>query len=173
MPHMECIISQEDIARRVRELGLRLRTDYEGTVPLVIGILNGAFIFTADLARAMNMDLQVDFVRAASYGNATSSCGEVRLSKDVEIPVAGRDLLLVEDIVDTGRTLARLKSYFTECGARSVRVCALIDKKERREVEVEVDYAGFAVEHGFLVGYGLDYAENYRWLPAIYHLAEI
>jgi hypoxanthine phosphoribosyltransferase len=126
----------------------------------------------ADLVREIKLDLQVDFVRVASYGMSTKSCGEIRFSKDVELAIRDRDILVVEDIVDTGLTLNCLHNYLKKQGARSVRTCALIDKKERREVEVAIEYVGFEVEEGFLIGYGLDCRENYRQLPEVFHLIE-
>ena len=124
----------------------------------------------ADLARALTIDVELDFIRVASYGMSSTSSGTISLSKDVELDLGGKDVLLVEDIIDTGRTLAWLKEFFRNKGADSVRICALIDKKERRQAKVEVDYLVFIVEEGFLVGYGLDCAEQYRHLPAVYHL---
>lgn len=168
----EIVYSAEQIASRARELGRRISADYQGREILLVGVLNGAFIWAADLVRVLTVPVLVDFVRTASYGQSSSSSGQVRLSKDVELPVAGRHVLLVEDIVDSGRTLARLRELFMARGVASLRVCALLDKRERRAVEVEVEYPGFVVEHGFLVGYGLDYAEQYRRYPAIYQLSE-
>lgn len=166
----ECVLSAEQIKARVVELGQQLTREYQGTQVVLVGVLNGAFIFMADLARAIDLDLEIDFVRAASYGAGTESCGRISLTKDVELSLAGKDVILVEDIIDTGRTLACLKEYVQQRSARSVKVCALIDKRERREVEVEADYVGFEVKEGFLVGYGLDCAEQYRQLPGVYHL---
>jgi hypoxanthine phosphoribosyltransferase len=168
----ELVISRTAIDARIKELGEEITGDYQDKSLVVVGALNGAFVFLADLIRAINLPLVVDFVRASSYGDETHSCGEVRLSKDIDIDVSNREVLIVEDIVDTGRTLACLKDYFAERGAASVRVCALINKLERREVEVCVDYIGFEVGKGFLIGYGLDYAEQYRNLPEVYHLKE-
>jgi len=167
---MKLVISEEEIRERVTELGRRISEDYRDGNLAVVGVLNGAFIFTADLVRALSIPVEVDFIRAASYGDSTCSTGKVRLTKDVELSLAGKDVLLVEDIVDTGCTLKHLKEILVHRHANSVRVCALIDKSERREVEVEIDYAGFEVEEGFLVGYGLDFAEKHRNLPAVYHL---
>ena len=172
MPDKKLILSKEDIARRVKELGAALTRDYAGANLLVIGVLNGAFIFMADLVREIKLDLQVDFVRVASYGMSTESCGEIRFSKDVELDIREKDLLLVEDIVDTGLTLSSLHSYLKERGARSIRTCALIDKKERRQVEIHIEYVGFEIKEGFLVGYGLDCREQLRQLPEVYHLEE-
>lgn len=166
------LFSPAAIAARVKELGQTISADYQGRELLLVGVLNGAFIFAADLAREITVPLKVDFVRAASYGQASSSSGRVRLSKDVELPLAGRHVLLVEDIVDSGLTLARLKDLVLAREVASLRVCALIDKQERRLVEVAVDYPGFVVERGFLIGYGLDYAEHHRQYPAIYRVRE-
>jgi hypoxanthine phosphoribosyltransferase len=169
----ELILSRETIARRVTELGLAITSDYTGRQLMVVGILKGAFIFTADLVRAIELPLEVDFIRVASYGGNACSSGELTLTKDIELPLAGKDLLLVEDIVDTGRTIACLKELFKRQQPHSVRICALIDKQERREVPVEVDYIGFGIEDGFLVGYGLDFAEQHRHYPEVYHLRNI
>ncbi|ADH87224.1 hypoxanthine phosphoribosyltransferase [Desulfurivibrio alkaliphilus] len=172
MPPGETLFSAQQIALRIAALGRQISADYQGRELLVVGVLNGAFIFTADLVRALSVPVTVDFIRAASYGQGSSSSGTVRLSKEVEQPLAGRHLLLVEDIVDSGRTLACLRDHLRQRGAASLRVCALIDKTERREVEVAVDYPGFVVPHGFLIGYGLDYGEQHRQYPAIYRLSE-
>jgi hypoxanthine phosphoribosyltransferase len=172
MPDKKLILSKEDIARRVQELGAAITKDYAGSNLLVIGALNGAFIFMADLVREIKLDLQLDFIRVASYGMSTTSCGEVRFTKNVELEIVDRDILVVEDIVDTGLTLNCLHNYLTEQGARSVRTCTLIDKKERREVEVAIEYVGFEVKEGFLIGYGLDCRENYRQLAEVFHLLD-
>jgi hypoxanthine phosphoribosyltransferase len=172
MADRKLILSQKDISRRVRELGAAITEDYAGTSPLVIGVLNGAFIFLADLVREIKLDIEIDFVRVASYGMSTRSSGTIRFSKDVELDIRGRDILIVEDIVDTGLTLAALQKYLKERGAGSIRTCALVDKKERHRVEVNIDYSGFEVEKGFLIGYGLDCRERYRQLNEIFHLIE-
>ena len=172
MSDKKLIISRKDIARRVRELGAIITEDYADSNLLVIGALNGAFIFMADLVREIKLDLKVDFVRVASYGMSTTSCGEIRFSKDVELDTKDKDILIVEDIVDTGLTLASLHKYLNERSPKSIRTCALVDKKERREVEVIIDYVGFEVKEGFLIGYGLDCREQYRQLEEIYHLTD-
>jgi len=172
MSDKEIVINQTDIARRISELGEAITRDYTDAQLLVVGVLNGAFIFMADLVREIKLDLQVDFVRMASYGMSTTSSGEIRFSKDVELDIKDKNILIVEDIVDTGRTLASLHNHFNKGGAKSVRTCALIDKKERREVEVDIEYIGFEVEEGFLVGYGLDCREQYRHWGEIFHLIE-
>ncbi|HCO12470.1 MAG TPA: hypoxanthine phosphoribosyltransferase, partial [Desulfonauticus sp.] len=135
-------------------------------------VLKGAFLFFADLVRAIDLNLEVDFVRLSSYANQKSRTGKVIFSKDMELPIEGKHLLLVEDIVDTGHSMAYLKKVLEARKAESVKICALIDKKERREVDVEVDYAGFVLEKGFIVGYGLDYAEKYRNLSGVFELKE-
>jgi hypoxanthine phosphoribosyltransferase len=163
-----CLISRADIARRVAELGEQLGRDYAGRDVVMVGVLKGVFIFMADLVRALPFPVEVDFVRLCSYGNGTSSSGEVRITKDVELSLEGRDVLIVEDIVDTGLTLAFLKEHLAEHRPRSVKICCCIDKKERRKVEVPLDYVGFPVEKGFLVGYGLDCGEQSRTLPEIF-----
>ncbi len=169
MAEKELIIGKEEIAARITELGGAITQDYDQGPLLIVGILNGAFIFLADLVRAIKRPIEIDFVRVASYGSDTTP-STLRFSKDIELDAQGKNILIVDDIIDTGRTLARLQQCFTDRGALSVRFCVLIDKKERREVGLAVDYTGFEVQHGFLVGYGLDCAERYRQLPAIYQL---
>ena len=163
-----CLISREAIARRVAELGELIGRDYAGRDVVVVGVLKGVFIFLADLVRAVPFPVEVDFVRLYSYGGETTTSGEVHITKDVELPIKGRDVLIVEDIVDTGLTLAFLKQHLDSHRPRSLKICCLIDKKERREVEVPLDYVGFVVEQGFLVGYGLDCGEKGRTLPEIF-----
>ncbi|MCL2459040.1 MAG: hypoxanthine phosphoribosyltransferase [Desulfobulbus sp.] len=169
-PGRELILSSRQIQDRVRELGRQITRDYQGRKLVLLGVLNGAFIFTADLCRAIALDLEIDFIRVASYGTSTVSAGAIRLLKEPGIDLAGKDVLLVEDIVDTGATMAWLRDHFRQSPACSVRICSLVDKKERRTVPVEVDYTGFDLDRGFLVGYGLDCAEQYRNLPALYSL---
>ena len=173
MPERKLILSKEDIARRVQELGSSITRDYADSNLVLVGVLNGAFMFMADLVREIKLDLQVDFVRVASYGMSTTSGGKIRLSKDVELDIRDRDVLIVEDIVDTGLTLAFLHNYLKERGAGRVCTCALIDKKERREAGVAIEYVGFEVKEGFLIGYGLDCREQYRQYGEVYHLKEV
>ncbi|GAB4307229.1 MAG: hypoxanthine phosphoribosyltransferase [Candidatus Bipolaricaulota bacterium] len=169
------VISAEEIARRVRELGQAIAADYRGGAArdlrrrplLVVGILKGAMPFMADLVRAMDFPLEYDFMAVSSYGNGTSP-GEVRILKDLDCAIGGRDVLIVEDIVDTGHTLQHILAGLSARGPASLRVCTLLDKPHRREVEVPVDYVGFVLpENLFVVGYGLDYAEVYRNLPFV------
>ena len=166
----ELCISKEMIQKRVERLAKEISSDYEGSEPVLIGILNGAVFFFADLMRAINIPTKMDFVRAASYGSRTKSSGRVRLTKDIEIPIEGKPVILVEDIVDSGLTLSFLMEKFSQRGAASLKICALIDKLERKEKDVHVDYCGFQIQEGFLVGYGLDCNEEYRHLPEIYRL---
>jgi len=153
---------------RVKELAGKISTDYSDREPIVLGVLNGAVFFFADLVREMTIPSRIDFIRAASYGSGTSSSGSVRLTKDLEIPIEDEPVILVEDIVDTGLTVTKIVEILRERGPESVKVCALIDKLERRSMDVVIDYCGFQVKEGFLIGYGLDYNEQYRYLPDIY-----
>lgn len=166
------VLTKDEIDRLVIEMARLISSDYkESDRDLVlIGVLKGAFIFLSDLVRHLTIPVKVDFIRASSYGAGTSSSGTIQIKKEIEIDIRDRDVLLIEDIVDTGLTLAYLIDHMKSSGARSVRVCTLLDKHERRETEVRVDYVCHRVEKGFLVGYGLDYAEAYRELPEIYHL---
>jgi len=166
------IISREAIETRVRELAAQISQDYAGQDLLLVGILKGAFIFMADLARALEFPVEVDFVRLMSYGAGTESSGEVHVTKDVELPVKGRHVLVVEDIVDAGLTLDFLLGHLASHNPTSLKICCLIDKRERRQVDVPLDYVGFTVEKGFLVGYGLDCGEKFRTLPEVYEIVE-
>ncbi len=166
----EILIPRDKIQGRVKELADQICSDYKGKEPVLIGVLNGVVFFIADLARQMTIPTKMDFVRAASYGSGMTSSGTVRLTKDVEIPIRGKPVILVEDIVDTGLTLAHIVKILERKDPESIRICALIDKLERRNIAVNVDYCGFQVEEGFIVGYGLDHDEKYRHLSDIYIL---
>lgn len=166
----EILIPQEKILVKVKELAHQISSDYAGQEPIFIGILNGVVFFFADLVRQMTIPTKIDFIRAASYGSAMQSTGTIKFTKDVEIPVRGEPVIIVEDIVDTGFTLNKIIKILENKGPTSVKICALIDKLERRNEEVTIDYCGFQVEEGFLVGYGLDHDERYRDLPDIYVL---
>jgi hypoxanthine phosphoribosyltransferase len=165
-----CLITREAIARKVAELADRISRDYRGKDLVMVGVLKGAFIFLADLVRALEFPVEVDFIRLASYGGGTQSSGEVHITKDVETPLRDREVIIVEDIVDQGLTLDFLRRHLLAHHPRTLKICCLIDKRERREVEVPLDYVGFVVEKGFLVGYGLDCGEKSRTLPEIYEL---
>lgn len=166
-PNLEVLISQEQIQSRVKELGAEITTAYAGRNPLLIGVLKGACFFLTDLMRAIDTRVGIEFMAISSYGASTRTSGEVRILKDLDVPVEGRDLIVVEDIVDTGLTLSYLLANLKSRGAASVKLVALLDKYERREREVEIDYLGFKIPDHFVVGYGLDYAERYRNLPFI------
>lgn len=163
-------ISPQEIEQQVERIAARINQDSAGQNLFVIGILKGSWMFCADLIRHLQMPVEIDFVRLASYGMETATCGEIRITKDIETPIGGRDVLVVEDIVDSGTTLAWYVDYLRKFQPASVRICALIDKYERRSVEVPLDYVCFRTEKGFLVGYGLDYAERHRNLPGIYEV---
>ena len=156
------------IQKRVQEMAMQISADYKGRELVVIGILKGAFIFMADLIRAMSIPCKVDFVRVASYGAGADSSGKVVLTKDIETSIRGRDILIVEDIVDTGLTLQYLVNWLKERSPGSLKVCAFLDKRKRRKVSFEADYIGFTIDDGFVVGYGLDFSEEYRFLPDVY-----
>ena len=163
-------ISAEELEQHVNNLAARINRDYEGKSLIVIGILKGACIFLSDLVRRLSMPVEIDFVRLASYGSGSVTSGEIRITKNVELPIEGRHVLVVEDIVDTGATLVWFLEYLRQRQPASVKLCAMVDKLERREVEVPLDYVGIRVDKGFLVGYGLDFAEKHRNLPAIYEV---
>lgn len=160
------LISAADIHARVQALGDEIRRDHPDGVHLVC-VLKGAFIFLSDLARAIGGSVTLDFIAVSSYGSNTQSSGEVRLLKDLDFPLEGRDVIIVEDIVDTGLTLHYLQEILQARGPRSLRTACLLSKPSRRKIDVKVDYIGFTIEDKFVVGYGLDYAEQYRNLPYI------
>ena len=163
----EVLYSEEEISAVVKDLGAQLTKEYEGKNPLVIGVLKGAVMFMTDLSRAMDCDLELDFMDVSSYGAGMESSGDVKILKDLDTTVDGRELLIVEDIIDTGRTLSYLIEIFKYRKAKSIKVVTLMDKKERREVDLEADYIGINVPNEFVVGYGLDFNEKYRNLPYI------
>ncbi len=167
------LYSRDDIARRVRELAAVISADYADKDLVLVGILRGAFVFLADLVRHLTIPAAVDFIGAASYGSGSQTSGQIRITKELQIPIAGRDVLLVEDIEDTGITLQGILERVRRQNPRSLKVCTLVDKKERRLVDVKVDYVGFEIPRGFIVGYGIDYAERYRYLPEIYRIEGI
>ncbi len=163
-------VSPEQLNRCVQDLAERINRDYCGKNLILLGVLNGAFIFMADLVRRIDLPIRVDFVRLASYGDKAKSSGNVRITKDVEVALQGSHVLIVEDIVDSGVTLRWLLDHISALGAESVKLCVLVDKRERREVEIAPEYVGLTVDSGFLVGYGLDFSENHRNLPGIHEV---
>jgi hypoxanthine phosphoribosyltransferase len=161
------MISTEQIAARVRELGAAIARDYEGRKLVLVCVLKGSFVFTSDLARAINLPLRIEFLGVRSYGEGTTSSGVVQITQDLSRAVEGEDLLVVEDIVDTGLTIAHLLELLQTRKPASVKVCALLHKPARSRVTVPIDYLGFTIEDRFVVGYGLDWSELYRNLPHI------
>lgn len=168
-PHeVETLLSTAEVQAKVAELAARISADYAGQRLLVVGVLKGAFVFCADLLRQLRgVDADVDFIACSSYGEGTESTGAVRILKDLDTSIQGRHVLLVEDIVDSGLTLSYLRDYFARQNPASVRVCVLLDKPSRRKVQVPVEYTGFEIPDVFVVGYGIDWAERYRYLPYI------
>jgi hypoxanthine phosphoribosyltransferase len=166
-PNLDVLLSEEEIRARIVDLGARITRDYAGLNPLLIGVLKGALFFLSDLMRAIDTRLSLEFMAISSYGSSTRTSGEVRIMKDLDVPIEGRHILVVEDIVDTGLTLSYLMANLHARGAASVKLAALLDKYERRQKEVQIDYLGFKIPDEFVVGYGLDFAERYRNLPFI------
>ena len=166
-PNLEVLIPTEKLKERINELGAEIARDYAGRNPLLIGVLKGACLFLSDLMRAADIHLNVEFIAISSYGAEMRTSGEVRILKDLDVAIEGRHILVVEDIVDTGLTLSYLLANLKSRGAESVKLAALLDKYERREKEVPIDYLGFQIPDKFVVGYGLDFAERYRNLPFI------
>lgn len=165
--NLEPLFSSEAIQKRIAEMGAEIAKDYAGRDPLLVCVLKGACIFMSDLIRAIDLRLGVEFMAISSYGSSTRTSGEVRILKDLSVPIEGRDIIVVEDIVDTGLTLSYLLANLRARGAASVKLIALLDKHERRERMVPIDYTGFRIPDAFVVGYGLDFAERYRNLPYI------
>lgn len=163
----DIIVTEADIRARVAELGKQIAADYAGKQLLVVGILKGAAIFAADLVRAIDLPVEVDFMAISSYGTSTVSTGVHRILKDLDDPIEGKHVLLVEDVVDTGLTLRYLKEYLEQRKPASLKVCSFLDKPSRRTVEIEAEYVGFQVPDVFVVGYGLDYSQQYRNLPYV------
>lgn len=166
------LYSREEIGGRVAELAKAVSEDYKGKELILIGVLKGAFIFMADLIRCLRIPCVVDFIRVASYGSGSVSSGQVVIKKDIETDIEGKDVLIVEDIIDTGITLRFLVEKLRERKPRSLKVCAFLDKRARRKVTFEADYVGFTMEDGFVVGYGLDFNEMSRFHPEVYIVEE-
>lgn len=166
------LIDEKDLQAKINELGEKITKDYQGKDLLVVCVLKGAVMFATDLIKRVNLPLEIDFMAVSSYGNATKSSGVVRILKDLEKEIQHRDILIVEDIIDSGLTLSYLVENLKQRNPNSVSICTLLDKPERRQAELEVQYKGFTVPDEFVVGYGLDYAEKYRNLPYIGILKE-
>jgi len=163
----EILFSEDEIAQRVKDLGAELTRDYEGKSPLLIGVLKGCFVFFADIARHIDLDCEIRFLTVSSYGFSSVSSGKVKIDKDIDFEINGRDVIIIEDILDSGVTLTALHKFITERSPASIRICTMLDKPERRQVRVVPDYTGFVCPDEFVVGYGLDYAEKYRNLPFV------
>ncbi len=170
---LDPLLSREQIESIVRDLADRISKDYDKREVVLICILKGAFMFFSDLVRHLRMPLQIDFVRLASYGSEMKSTGKIEITKDVETPLEGKDVLIIEDMIDSGRTLLFLKERVSLANPRSVKICALLDKKARREVKIDADYIGKEIEDVFIVGYGIDFNEAYRNLPEIYYVTPL
>ena len=161
------LFSEEELKQRVRELGAQITADYAGKEPLLVSVLRGSYIVMADLTRSIDLPCTVDFMSVSSYGSGTKSSGQVQITKDLSDDIEGRDVIVVEDILDSGNTLYYLLQILQARKPASVRLCTLLDKPDRRVKEVAVSYSGFTIPDAFVVGYGLDYAEKYRNLPYI------
>jgi len=166
------LLGQDQIRRRVKELAEQISRDYQGKEILFICILKGAFVFLSDLMRHIDVPVQVDFVGLASYGSEMVSSGQIRVTRESSIPIEGKDVIIVEDIIDSGRTLKFLVDELRSRKPRSLRICCLLDKKSRRQVEFHADYVGFDIEDLFVVGYGLDVNEQFRNLPSVHYVVE-
>ena len=163
----QVLISEEALAEKVHEIGARISTDYAGKRPLLVSVLKGSIVFMADLMRAITIECDIDFMRCSSYGKGKTSNGVVRILKDLDSDITNRHIIVVEDILDSGLTLSYILELLHARGAASIALCTLLDKPERRKVEVKVDYSGFTIPDEFVVGFGLDYADLYRNLPYI------
>ena len=164
---LEILLSEEEIHAKVRELGAQITKDYAGKTPFFLGVLKGCYVFMADLTRCIDLPCTMDFMAVSSYGGGTSTTGAVRITKDLSRNIEGKDVIIVEDILDSGVTLSYLKTYLANRKPASIRIVTLLDKPARRRADIKADYCGFAVPDEFVVGYGLDYAEAYRNLPYI------
>ncbi len=168
--HLNPLLSRKEIASIVKGLARQISRDYKGRELVLVCILKGAFMFLSDLVRQLKIPVQIDFVRLASYGAGMETSRMIEITKDIETPIEGKDVLIIEDIIDSGHTLQFLKERLTLSNPHSVKICALLDKRARREVEIEADYVGKEVENLFVVGYGIDFNETYRDLPEIYYV---
>ena len=161
------LITEEQIREKAKEIGAQITKDYAGKEIILIGILRGAVPWMAEIMKRIDLDMVIDFMAVSSYGAATKSSGVVKINKDLDVNIDGRDIIIVEDIVDSGVTLSYLEGYLQSRGAASIKLCSLLDKPEGRRVDIKADYVGFTVDDRFIVGYGLDYDQRYRNLPYI------
>jgi hypoxanthine phosphoribosyltransferase len=167
------VLTGDQIQERIRDMGMDISRDLQGEIPVVVAVLKGAYVFLADLVRAMTVPVEIDFAQISSYGDETASTGRIKVMKDITTPIAGRHVLVVEDIVDTGRTLHHYMNELRQRNPASLRLAALINKTERQEYTPKVHYLGFTIPKGFLVGYGLDHAGMWRDLPGIYEVIDV
>ena len=172
-PNLELLLDADKIAARVRELAAQISADYRGRTPHLIGVLKGAWMFMADLIRHLSIEVTVDFLGIQSYGTSTLSLGEVKITKDLDVSIAGRDVLVVEDILDTGHTYHYLEGVLSAHKPKSLKVVAFLDKASRRVIPVRADYVGFEIPDVFVVGYGLDYDQKYRRFPDVRFLPNV
>ena len=170
MNNVEELFSEQEILKKVEEIGKKITDDFKDESVTIVSVLKGSFIFTADLVRFIKSPVEIAFIAASSYGASTVSSGDLKIRYDIDIPVKGQTVILVEDIVDTGLTISRLKEYLYELGAKDVKICTIFDKPDRREKQVTIDYCGFVIPNEFVVGYGLDYNNKYRNLRNLYKI---
>jgi hypoxanthine phosphoribosyltransferase len=170
MQELVPILTEEEIEKTIIRIAQSISLDYKDRDLILIGVLKGSFIFLSDLIRELSIPVKIDFIQVSSYGNGTSPSGSIKLKNDVGIEIKGKDIIVIEDIVDTGFTLEYVINHLNNSEPASIKVCTLIDKLERRKTDIKIDYSGHITREGFLVGYGLDYAENFRNLPGIFHL---
>ena len=166
----EPLFSSQVVARRIHDLARQISQDYQNLRPVIIGVLKGSFIFLSDLVRQLNIDADIDFTQVSSYGSSQVSSGRCELKKDVSLDISGRHILIIDDIIDTGLTMLYLKEHFQHLAPASIKICCLIDKQIARSRDITIDYSAFTIEDGFVVGYGLDFNEQFRGLPEIYLL---
>ena len=164
---LRVLLSEDEIREKVRELGGKITADYKNSNLMLVTVLKGAVVFLADLLRQIDVPAEIDFMVVSSYGSGVKSSGVVKIVKDLDVPLAGKDILIVEDILDSGLTLSYIKELLESRGPRSIRIATLLDKPSRRKVDLQADYIGFSVPDEFVIGYGLDYDEKYRNLPYI------
>ncbi|CEI73841.1 MULTISPECIES: hypoxanthine phosphoribosyltransferase [Romboutsia] len=163
----EVLLTEEQIAKKVEEIAKQIEKDFKGEELLVVGILKGASVFVSDLIRKIDLDVNIDFMSVSSYGKSTESSGVVKILKDLDVNIEGKNVLVVEDIIDSGLTLSKLVDVLQTRNPKTLKLCTLLDKPERRKANIPVDYVGFTIEDNFIVGYGIDWAEKYRNLPYI------
>ncbi len=167
---LKVLLEKDEIAKAVARIAAEIKQDYQGKRLLLIAVLNGSFIFLADLVRQLDMDIEIDFVQLASYYSATESSGKVTFIKDIKKPISGKDVLVIEDIIDTGITINFLLTHLKKMKPASLKLCALADKPSQRQITISIDYLGFTLPNKFIVGYGIDFDEQFRGLPYICYL---